>query len=120
MHFEFVLSGGIILQPSQRDTNPMDKEQLWLEFSALPPQAQTLVLEFMGFVKECSDQVEVPLALEDSSTIQAPLSEQSVWIQGDHSVHDYASITKEDIIAELQKTQTEVYANKHEVRHSLF
>jgi hypothetical protein len=30
----------------------MNQEKIWLEFSALPPQAQRLVVEFIAFLKK--------------------------------------------------------------------
>lgn len=50
----------------------MQKEQVWLEFNALPPEAQYLVSEFMAFLRVRSQQGRAIKKSQATSLLEEP------------------------------------------------
>lgn len=92
----------------------MNQEQLWLEFSSLPPSAQNLVIEFIDLVRKGSKQpsLATPTRAGDAQ------NEMKAWFEEIRKEHPFAKMSKEDILAELRKTREDVYNELYGDRHA--
>lgn len=92
----------------------MTQEELWLEFSSLPPSAQKLVIKFMAFVQKCYTQArqEPPAEKRDVQT------EMKAWFEEVRKEHPFAKMNKEEVLVELRRTREEVYDELYGNRHA--
>jgi len=92
----------------------MNAEKLWLEFSTLPPQAQTLVLEFIAFMQKCYAQIQLGVTTPTRNTQE----EMKLWFEEVRQEHPFAKMSKEEILGQLRKTREEVYDELYGDRHA--
>jgi len=97
----------------------MNQEQLWSEFSTLSPQAQTLVLELIATIKQCSGSGKIHTELPDNaSSFDSLQQEMQNWFAEVRATHPLAQKSKAEIFSELHKTRDEVYGNLYGDRHA--
>lgn len=97
----------------------MNQEQLWREFSALSPPAQSLILELITTIKQCSDSANIPTKLPDNaSSFDSLQQEMQAWFAEVRATHPLAQKSKAEIFNELRKTRDVVYGDLYGNRHS--
>lgn len=96
----------------------MNQEKLWLEFSTLSPQAQTLVLDFIRFVKTCSNQLVSPRSSLESSDVSIAEDALEDWCTQVREEHPFMHMNKADILAQLKQTRSAVYDELYGERHA--
>jgi len=92
----------------------MNQEQLWSEFSTLPPMAQRLVLSFMELVQKYYGE-QARLSLTKSAGFK---QEMETFLNTIRHDHPFAHLSKEEIWQELHQTRTNVYDEVYGDRHA--
>jgi len=97
----------------------MNQEQRWSEFSTLSPQAQTLVLELITTIKQCSGSDNIHTKLPDNvKSFDSLQQEMQNWFAEVRAAHSLDQQRKAEIFSVLPKTRDNVYGDLYGNRHA--